>query len=285
VWQPASTNQSPEPKPFNLFGLWRPADGRGSDKDFYEFGQFGGELHIRRPSPDDPQNRFTWLVSNQLSRKKIVGKSLGGGSWAEDEISVLDPDHVALKNGVVLARRSMPKADDAPCDRENSTGVWAAYADARAGVAYNAKDYPLSFCWINIAAKQGDPNGEAALGMMLHDGIGTAQDLPQAFHWTEEASKQGNQTATLELASMYEKGEGTARNVAKAQQIKDAIAQEKMNAMWSELLHGNSQQAQMGRLALQAIFAFSEAESRGPDCEKFPRAQGCPGWRSPYAPQ
>jgi hypothetical protein len=254
------------PKPYNLIGLWTPNGVRRDDRNFYEFAQYGAELHILRPSPQDPKTRFTWFVSNQLAAKKIAGLGLTGDSWSANEVTLRDPDHVLLKDGTLLERTTVPIADDVPCNQENTAGVDGYFAFLRSQSAFAGKDSPLAFCWASVSAKEENPSGELALGVMYHEAVGTPQNYPLSFHWIALAASKNNVTALNALAVLYDKGEGTPKDPAKAQQVRDSISHMQADALWSNALHGNSWQSEMLRNALGGIITDTMKSFGQPDC-------------------
>jgi hypothetical protein len=267
------------PAPYNLSGSWLVRDAKVEPVDYAPIGY---EVRMRRL-----QDLFTvsWFVGTVLSTHRIVGQRLVNNAWQPDEIEVVDPDHAKFKSGLTMERASTPQPGDAPCDADNSAQVWAHFAGLRGAVAYQQQNFPLAFCWMSIAANQGDPQAEAALAVLLHNGVGTKQDYAKAFFWATESAKTGNRLAETALMQMYANGEGTPKDLAKAQAMKDRMAEQNINAMWNELLHGNSQTAQLGRLAIDAVLTFEEHD-HGPDCTngKGYSTQGCPGYRRPGTP-
>jgi Sel1 repeat len=267
------------PPPYNLSGSWLVDDKKVEAVDYAPIGY---EVRMRRL---EDLFTYSWFVGTVVSTHRITGQRLVNGAWQPDEIEVLDPDHAKFKSGLTMERGSTPQPGDAPCDADNSAKVWAHFAGLRGGIAYQQQSFPLAFCWFNIAANQGEPQAEAALAVLLHNGVGTKQDFAKAFFWATESAKSGNRLAETALMQMYANGEGTPKDLGKAQAMKDRMAEQNVNAMFNELMHGNSQTAQLGRLAIDAVMTF-EAHSHGPDC-RYPdnyRASGCPGYRSPYAP-
>lgn len=135
-----------------------------------------------------------------------------------------------------------------------------------------------------VAANEGDAKGEAAVAVMLHDGIGTKQDFTKAIFWARESAKLGNRLGETELMQMYANGDGTPKNPAKAEELRQFMAQQNIDAMWNELLHGNSQTAQLGRMVLGAMVAIwqEEPSSKCIGPRDF-QTMGCPGFRSSWA--
>ena len=72
------------------------------------------------------------------------------------------------------------------------------------------------FYWYENAAKNGDVNAQATLGLAYFEGEEIAQDYKKAFYWLEKAAKQGEVYAQGLLGHMYIEGLGAQKNPKKA---------------------------------------------------------------------
>lgn len=54
------------------------------------------------------------------------------------------------------------------------------------------QDFERSVHWYRLAADQGDPIAQTALGNMYHDGRGVSQDYEEAARWYQLAKAQGS---------------------------------------------------------------------------------------------
>ena len=69
---------------------------------------------------------------------------------------------------------------------------------------------------IRIAAEQGDPKAEVALGGMFYYGEGLPRNYVEAVYWFRKAADQGNSRAEYDLAHTYELGQGLSKDYAEA---------------------------------------------------------------------
>lgn len=69
---------------------------------------------------------------------------------------------------------------------------------------------------LHLAAKDGDPAAQAALGSMLYRGDGVPRDPAAAFAWLRRAAEQGEPSAQRGLAVLYYNGEGTTQHLVEA---------------------------------------------------------------------
>ena len=125
---------------------------------------------------------------------------------------------------------------------------------------------PLSaFGCFLTAAKKGDGQSKAIVGLMYRDGIGTSVNYEEALRWLKAGAIQDDYNAQLGLAQMYEVGIGTTPDA-------------NMAKMWRQRAENNpvvvrarqqaAQQAQQQQFSQQMMFmgmaALVEALS-GPD--------------------
>lgn len=86
----------------------------------------------------------------------------------------------------------------------------------KARAAIGRGDFPLAFKEFKQAADKGDPNAQAAVGVMLHIGTGVKRDLQQALSWYRKAAEQGYAAGQANVGIMYFKGAGTEQNDVQA---------------------------------------------------------------------
>ena len=65
---------------------------------------------------------------------------------------------------------------------------------------------------VQKAAKQGDVEAQADLGMMYVTGYRVAKNYKQGSAWLRKAAKQGHTKAQYNLSLMYANGQGVAQN-------------------------------------------------------------------------
>lgn len=93
----------------------------------------------------------------------------------------------------------------------------AATADVeKARAAIGRGDFPAAFKEFKESAEKGDPNAQAAVGVMFHIGTGVKQDLKQALTWYRKAAEQGYAAGQANVGIMYYKGAGTEQNDVQA---------------------------------------------------------------------
>ena len=86
---------------------------------------------------------------------------------------------------------------------------WLFGADFAQGVtAYKRGDYAAAFEVFDLIARQGDPRGQFALGLMYDNGEAVDQDNEAAFDWYRKSAEQGFAKAQFNLALMYAEGRG-----------------------------------------------------------------------------
>jgi localization factor PodJL len=82
-----------------------------------------------------------------------------------------------------------------------------------------AKDLPPASVGpqsLRIAARDGDPAAEFAVGSRLAEGRGVPQDIEQAAIWYQRAAQKGFAIAQYRLATYYERGIGVSKDLGRA---------------------------------------------------------------------
>jgi hypothetical protein len=115
------------------------------------------------------------------------------------------------------------------------------------------KDTAEEARWYRMAAEQGDPNGQNALGGMYRRGEGVPQDYAEAARWLRKAAEQGNVYGQGWLASMYEDGNGVKQDRPQALYWYDKAAQQ--GDSWAR------DQAQRLRASMVKLPGANDAES------------------------
>lgn len=70
--------------------------------------------------------------------------------------------------------------------------------------------------WIRTAAIDGNPEGQAMLGLLYSEGVGVPENQETAAKWYRKAAMQGNDGAQYYLGECYYLGKGAAQNDAEA---------------------------------------------------------------------
>jgi len=79
------------------------------------------------------------------------------------------------------------------------------------------QDHPEArFLVLNLAAQQGSPAAQYALGVFYEKGLGVAKNLQSAIEAYRKAAEAGNADAQFELGRRYKNGEGLRKNSAHA---------------------------------------------------------------------
>ena len=159
------------------------------------------------------------------ANRGVSGQSLAAlpqrgkpAQWIAEDITIVDPDHLAFSKGLSLAR-SAPQPNDVPCDSQDTYGVKPNYANERGKLAFQANNDPAAFCWMHASAIQGNAGAQDLVARMLRDGIGAAKNYPAAFSWAQKSAEQGYASGEETLADMYNRGLGTARDPEMAKRL------------------------------------------------------------------
>lgn len=70
--------------------------------------------------------------------------------------------------------------------------------------------------WAEKSARQGSPQAQYYLGLMVRDGVGGARDTRQAVEWIRKSAEQGFPAAQDQLGLFYEGGYGVPQDYAEA---------------------------------------------------------------------
>jgi len=130
------------------------------------------------------------------------------------------------------------------------------------------KSYEKSFQWYLKAAKQGQPDAMANVGVAYKDGEGTAKSSKKAIYWFRKAIQEDHAEAMINLGVMYEKGEGLKQSYMEAAKLYAAAGDKgsaKGRAYLAELYEvGNGVEKNMKR----AITMYKQAAVQGSDYAK-----------------
>ena len=77
-------------------------------------------------------------------------------------------------------------------------------------------NYAEAIKWYRVAADQGDPRAQTALGDMNDGGVGMPQNYAEAIKWYRVAADQGDPRAQTALGDMNDGGVGMPQNYAEA---------------------------------------------------------------------
>ena len=92
-----------------------------------------------------------------------------------------------------------------------------AYAQLSLGTIYMSdENYEEALKWNRMAAEQGYPGGQRAIGSSYYSGNGVKQDFNEAVKWFELASNNGSLWAHVELGNCYYNGYGVKQDYAEA---------------------------------------------------------------------
>ena len=87
--------------------------------------------------------------------------------------------------------------------------------------------------WIRTAAIDGNPEGQAMLGLLYSEGVGVPENQETAAKWYRKAAMQGNDGAQYYLGECYYLGKGVAQNDAEAVKwFQKAAEQGNADAQW-----------------------------------------------------
>jgi uncharacterized protein len=75
------------------------------------------------------------------------------------------------------------------------------------------QDFSLGRQWCEKSVKEGSGRGEYCMGYLYQHGLGETRDANKARHWFEQGAKSRNNAAIKELAAMEVAGEGGKKNV------------------------------------------------------------------------
>ena len=113
-------------------------------------------------------------------------------------------------------------ADDEEDDEGDDEGDSATAADSNANLSPGQAAQAAE-------RKQGHPDAQFALGVMLSEGVGVdAPDLAQAVEWLERAGEQGHAEALFTLGVMHQQGRGSVveRDIKRAADLYAQAADE-----------------------------------------------------------
>jgi TPR repeat protein len=226
---PALTQPVPTPAPeINLNGIWQTTLGTRGTPSYQivkmQITQTGSAIAIAQVQSGTPRDGVT-AYQGHYANRAVSGQSLAAlpqrgkpAQWIAEDITIVDPDHLAFSKGLSLAR-SAPQPNDVPCDSQDTYGVKPNYANERGKLAFQANNDPAAFCWMHASAIQGNAGAQDLVARMLRDGIGAAKNYPAAFSWAQKSAEQGYASGEETLADMYNRGLGTPRDPVRAKQL------------------------------------------------------------------
>jgi hypothetical protein len=230
----------------NLSGLWQASKLTPNKKEFIVI-----KFEIRQQEDDSIElvNAYAptgWAgvttFKGKLEGSEIKGMGVGPDSTATNVhltqpggIHVDDPDHIHVEVGDKMPLyRLNPRADDAPCDTQNSAHVNPGWAYARGRDAkWVKKDNLKAACWFQIAALNGMAAAQAMLAQQYYNGEGVATNYDQSFAWAQKSTARNNMLGEWILSNLYDQGKGVPADKRKAQALRERIAQQKINTILS----------------------------------------------------
>jgi hypothetical protein len=254
----------------NLSGLWQASKVTPDKKEFIVV-----KFDIRQREDDSIElvNAYAptgWAgvttFKGKLQGSQITGMGVAPDSTATNvhltqpaSIHVDDPDHIHAEVGDKMPLyRLNPRADDAPCDAQNSAHVDPGWAYARGRDAkWEKKDNLKAACWFQIAALSGMAQAQGMLASQFYNGEGVATNYEQSFAWAQKSTAQDNMLGEWVLSNLYEHGQGVPADPRKAHALREHIAQQKIDTILS---HPDAK-TPSGLTVRQAItggFAFAE---------------------------
>ena len=94
------------------------------------------------------------------------------------------------------------RADALAGDPEAQVELGYAYINGDGELNHDAKE---AFKWFELAARQGNINGQSSLAMCYREGWGVVKDINKAKEWFEKSAIQGHLYAANELGEIFEK--------------------------------------------------------------------------------
>jgi len=160
---------------------------------------------------------YVWFL---LAEEAGCGRAADAVRRAESELL----PYVAVQAVDVIAGM-YEKGVDLPQDATRAAHWWlkaarAGDADAEASVGLlllEGKAAPQDLTqgreWCKKSVKEGSGRGEYCMGYIYRHGLGETRDAKKAKHWYERGAKSRNDGAMKELAEMEVNGEGGKKNV------------------------------------------------------------------------
>jgi hypothetical protein len=127
--------------------------------------------------------------------------------------SMLLPSAHAQPSGADTQQLTSLRAKADTGDAKSQFVFGAAYSLGKFGVATN---YVEAAKWWCKAAEQNLAHAQYNLGVLYHEGQGTAQDDIEAVKWIRKAGEQNFALAQHNLGVCYEKGQGVVKDAVEA---------------------------------------------------------------------
>jgi TPR repeat protein len=147
------------------------------------------------------------------------------------------------------------------CGSDGSTDAQDASETGQTALRFRQAPSALQ-CFL-IAAKGGDGQAKALVGLMYRDGIGTASNIPEAFHWLQAGAIQDDYNAEVGLSQMYEAGIGTGADPEKARMWRERAQNNPVMIRQREQAHRQAEQQQAAeKMMFLGLAAAVEAMSQ-----------------------
>jgi len=101
------------------------------------------------------------------------------------------------------------------CDSASQSDTEDVFETGQKAVRF--RQAPSAFQCFLMAAKGGNGQAKALVGLMYRDGIGTTSNLTEAFRWLQAGAIQDDYNAQVGLSQMYDSGIGASADPQKAQ--------------------------------------------------------------------
>lgn len=159
------------------------------------------KIVIRRENtPDSSAPGFTAVYEGVLQGDRIEGT-----------VTAMWPGHFA-KTGVKYKWfATLPAVS---CEPSATRAGMDAFETGQTALRFRQPQFAFQ-CFLQ-AAKLGNGQSKALVGLMYRDGIGTTTNYAEAFHWLQAGAIQDDYNAQVALYQMYESGIGISADPAKA---------------------------------------------------------------------
>lgn len=92
--------------------------------------------------------------------------------------------------------------------------------------AFNAGNYEAAYRIFSTLAKEGDPDAQFQLGVLLEQGLGVGQDQSAAAKWYQMAVEAGHRAAMINLAALLYDGRGVRQDYRRSAELYRQAAQQ-----------------------------------------------------------
>ena len=135
------------------------------------------------------------------------------------EIMIMKPSILLLTAALLwsaAAQADQPRFVERERHRYLLKGDDLAMARFGVGLSLDEQTPAAAVRWYRLAAEQGLPISQGALGYMYMHGRGVSDDDVEAVRWLRPAARQGRANSRLNLGIMYATGRGTEKDLIRA---------------------------------------------------------------------